>query len=54
MYDITYMRNLKKENQQVNIKSRNRLRYKLVVTMGEGREEGQVRDRGLRSTSYDA
>ena len=46
------MRNLKKENQQVNIKSRNRLRYKLVVTMGEGREEGQVRVRESRDINY--
>ena len=46
------MRNLKKENQQVNIKSRNRLRYKLVVTMGERREEGQVRVRESRDINY--
>ena len=53
LYDITYMQNLKKYNQIVNIAKRNGLtdmENKLVVTSGVREGEGQDRDRGLRGT----
>ena len=50
-YDIAYILNLKKKKIQTNLFTKQKQTHRLMITSGEGRGRGMVRDFGIdRST----